>query len=230
MFGTETTTLLAKGNMLNPLRGKMFKRRSRASFECLVNIPGAPLASLSSGVNGGVTRPQEDSDLVGMYLDGTMIGIGALEIWLLIGLVDFSGGEGENDESGDWEIIGARPPVTQSDDPLSGGHLALGMSKTPLWVNKSSCGIGDDEETYSGSAGERSRIIVHVVGALHVADGKHARSVVGSESPIPNGVTAVAERRNVRGEIWSINVYERGAKTKLLLRTIRHRLRHVLPT
>ena len=72
-----------------------------------------------------------------MYLGGTVIGIRALVIWLLIGLIGFSGGEGENDESGDWEIIGARPPVTQSDDPLSGGHFALGMSKTPLWGNKS---------------------------------------------------------------------------------------------
>jgi len=130
-----------------------------------------------------------------MYLGGTAIGIRALMIWLLIGLVGFSEGEGENDESGDWEIIGARLPVTQSDDPLSGGHFALGMSKTP-----------------SGSARERSRVIVHVVGALHVADGKYTRSVVGSESPIPNGVTAVG-----------------GAKTRLLLRIIRdRRQRHVL--
>ena len=28
--------------------------------------------------------------------------------------------------------IGARLSVTQSDDPLSGGHFALGMSKMPL--------------------------------------------------------------------------------------------------
>jgi len=39
MFGAETTTLLAKGKMLNPLRGKTFKRISRASFGCSANIP-----------------------------------------------------------------------------------------------------------------------------------------------------------------------------------------------
>ena len=34
----------------------------------------------------------------------------------------------EGEESG----IDARLSVTQSDDPLSGGHLAVGMSKPPL--------------------------------------------------------------------------------------------------
>ena len=62
--------------------------------------------------------------------------------------------------------------------------------------------ISDEtERTYPGSARELSRVVVHVVGALHVAHGKYARSVVGSESPIPNGVTAVAERQNVRDEM-----------------------------
>jgi hypothetical protein len=99
-------------------------------------------------------------------------------------------------------------------------------------VDKSGCAAGSNNEgTYPGSARERSRVIVHVVGALHVADGKYTRSVVASESPIPNGVTAVAERRNERDKIWSIIVYERGAKTRLLLRIIRdRRQRHVLPT
>lgn len=52
-------------------------------------------------------------------------------------------GEGEGEvekEVGDEEInVGvegekydAGPPVTQSDDPLSGGHLLLGASKAPL--------------------------------------------------------------------------------------------------
>jgi hypothetical protein len=197
MFGTETTTLLAKGKMLNPLRGKMFKRRSRASFECLVIIPGAPLASLSSGVNDGVERLSRESDLAGIRLGGTVLVIRLPATWLLMGPNGFSGGEGENDELGDWEMMDARLPVTQSDDPPSGGHFAVGMSKTP-----------------PGTARERSRVIVHVVGALDLANGKYARSVVASESPIPNGETAVG-----------------GAKTKLLVCIIGdRRLRHVLPT
>jgi len=131
-----------------------------------------------------------------MDLGDTVVGIRVLVKRLLIGLV-FSGGVGKNDESGDWEMIGARLPVTQSDDPPSGGHFAVGMSKTP-----------------SGSARERSRVIEHVVGALDVAHGKHTGRVVASESPIPNGMTAVG-----------------GAKTKLLFRIIRdRRLRHVVPT
>jgi hypothetical protein len=84
-------------------------------------------------------------------------------------------------------MIGARLPVTQSDDPLSGGHLALGMSKTP-----------------SGTTRESSRVIVHVICALDVAHCKYIGSVVASESPISNGLTAVG-----------------GAKTKLLLHKIR---------
>lgn len=80
--------------------------------------------------------------------------------------VERSEGEEGND--------GARLSVTQSDDPLSGGHFTLGMSKTP-----------------PGPARERSRVVVHRVVALNVANGKHARSHVGRESPISNGSTAV---------------------------------------
>jgi len=79
-------------------------------------------------------------------------------------------------------VIGAGLPVTQIDDPLSGGHLTLGVSKAP-----------------PGPARERSRIIVHIVSALHLAHSKHARSVE-SYSPISNGLTAVG-----------------GAKTKSLI-------------
>ena len=82
-------------------------------------------------------RLQGDSDLAGMCLGGTMGGIRVLKRWLLIGNGVFWGGEGEKDESEDWEMIGARLPVTQSDDPPAGGHFALGMSKTPLLWNKS---------------------------------------------------------------------------------------------
>lgn len=46
--------------------------------------------------------------------------------------------------------------------------------------------------TYPGPAREGSRVVVHVVGALHVAHSEYVRSSVGVESPIPNGLTAVA--------------------------------------
>lgn len=38
----------------------------------------------------------------------------------------------ERSEEGEEEKDGVRLSVTQSDDPRSGGHFALGMSKTPL--------------------------------------------------------------------------------------------------
>lgn len=55
-----------------------------------------------------------------------------------------------------WDVANedAGLPLTQSDDPLSGGHFDLGTSKPP-----------------PRSARERSGVIVHVVVALHVADG-----------------------------------------------------------
>lgn len=40
----------------------------------------------------------------------------------------------ENEEA---ESVDARLPVTQSDDPLSGGHFDLGTSKPPLQVTVS---------------------------------------------------------------------------------------------
>ena len=41
--------------------------------------------------------------------------------------------EEESGEGGEEEMeIDARLSVTQSDDPLSGGHFAVGMSKAPL--------------------------------------------------------------------------------------------------
>ena len=69
----------------------------------------------------------------------------------------------------------ARLPVTQTDDPLSGGHFPLGTSKAPPWSTR-----------------ERSRVIVHVVGAFEMAHSKYTGSSVARESPISNGLTAVA--------------------------------------
>jgi hypothetical protein len=90
------------------------------------------------------------------------------------------GGRGEED----MFKSDARLPVTQSDDPRSGGHFALGASKAP-----------------PGSARERSGIIVHIVGALKVANSKDGGfvSVARKRSPISNGLTTVG-----------------GAKTRLL--------------
>lgn len=68
----------------------------------------------------------------------------------------------------------ARLSLTQSDDPLSGGHLALGVSKTPPRPSR-----------------ERSGVVVDVVHPLKVADCKHIGPVVKGRSPIPNGLTAV---------------------------------------
>ena len=42
----------------------------------------------------------------------------------------------EVSEAGEEGKIGARLSVTQSDDPLSGGHFALGVSKPPLEASR----------------------------------------------------------------------------------------------
>ena len=42
--------------------------------------------------------------------------------------------EGVGEEESGGREDGARLSVTQSDDPRSGGHFALGMSKTPLQI------------------------------------------------------------------------------------------------
>jgi hypothetical protein len=47
-----------------------------------------------------------------------------------------------------------------------------------------------------GSARESSRIIVHVVLALEMANGKYTGHSVGRESPISNGLTTVAAPTN----------------------------------
>jgi len=145
-------------------------RKSRASFWRLLDTAevGLPL----SGVRGGVER---SDDTVSLEVRGT--GIGRV----------FEEGE-END---------AGLPVTQSDDPRSGGHFGVGTSKAP-----------------PGPAREGSRIIIHVICALKVADGQHTRlGVEGEYSPIPNGLTTVG-----------------GAKTRFFFYEIRHFRHGFLPT
>jgi len=76
----------------------------------------------------------------------------------------------EGDEEGDFD---ARLSVTQSCDPLSGGHFGVGASNAP-----------------PRSARERSGVVVEVV-AFHMADSDYARRDV-SVSPIRhNGLTSV---------------------------------------
>lgn len=88
-------------------------------------------------------------------------------------------------------------PVTQHDDPLSGGHFTKGTSKAPLGklienVKKK----GRTPTAYPGSARERSRVVIYIVVALNMAYGEHARTDVNRESPISNGLTAVAVADN----------------------------------
>ena len=104
----------------------------------------------------------------------------------------------ERSEEGEEGKDGARLSVTQSDDPRSGGHFALGMSKTPLQIGVRIRGIMKWCEnvwrmrTYPRSARERGGVVIHGIAALHLADRNHARSHVGRESPISNGLTTVA--------------------------------------
>lgn len=66
---------------------------------------------------------------------------------------------------------GAGLSVTQSGDPLSGGHFCEAASKAP-----------------PGSARERSRVVIHILSALHLADSENRRRRSGvSEGPISNG-------------------------------------------
>jgi len=82
--------------------------------------------------------------------------------------------EGEEGETEMLEMEDAGLPVTQSDDPRSGGHFALGVSKAPPRPSR-----------------ERGRVEVLVVRALDMAHRKDARLVVEVESPISNGLTTV---------------------------------------
>jgi len=81
-------------------------------------------------------------------------------------------GKDDSLKSEEGELVDAVLPVTQSDDPRSGGHLEVGASKTP-----------------PGSAREGSGIVVHIVLALNMAHSEHA--CVGEGSPISNGLTSV---------------------------------------
>ena len=60
-------------------------------------------------------------------------------------------------EDGEEEgAIRARLPVTQSDDPLSGGHFALGVSKPPLEGQRMSTRARREEEVDVPRARQRT--------------------------------------------------------------------------
>lgn len=128
--------------------------------------------------------------------------------------------------------FGAGMPVTHSDDPRSGGHLALGVSKAPLEEDEEK-EDRRNEYTDPGPARERSGVIVHVVVAFEMAHGKYTRCSVARESPISNGLTTVAVEYHGKslqcycGKSGSSERYGRGANTKLLICKIGHgRIRH----
>jgi hypothetical protein len=179
-------------------------RKSSASFGCLSLTDGEGASKLPksleslSGVRGGV-------DISEPLLVGAKRGHGTGRE-KFEGLIEAMGNfarerdaESERYLSGDEDRLSlgntdVRLPVTQSDDPLFGGHFALGTSKAPLvgyrqyarYVVRWDC-------THPRSARKGSRVIVHVICALKVAHGKHTGLVVERKrSPIPNGSTTVA--------------------------------------
>jgi len=125
-------------------------------------VDGALLLEMVLGVNKCLCerRDELEAGLLEGDEDGEEVGESSLYLW-----------KGKND---------AGLSVTQSDDPLSGGHFVLGVSKAPPRPSR------------------HRRVVVHVIHALEVGYGKHVRFVVESESPTPNGLTTVggAKTRN----------------------------------
>jgi hypothetical protein len=153
----------------------MDMRKSKASFSFTWPISVAPPivgSSLSlSGVRDGVDGVE--LFLLGMFLGGFE---GLNKCLRERRGEPESDGDEEGDEVGEsLKKYDAGLSVTQSDDPLSGGHFVFGVLKAPPRPSR-----------------HRPRVIVHVLHALEVGHGKHVRLVVVSESPIPNGLTTVA--------------------------------------
>jgi hypothetical protein len=119
-------------------------RKSRASLGCLSLMEGEVEPKLPKSLVS-VSGVREGVDISELQLVGTErwheIGRETFEgqIWATEGFAWEKNGESGGDLSGEGyrASLGstdARLPVTQSDDPLSGGHLALGTSKAPLVV------------------------------------------------------------------------------------------------
>jgi len=111
------------------------------------------------------------------------------------GLLD---GDEDGDEVGESLLYllkgrkDAELSLTQFDDPLSGGHFVLGVSKAPPRPSR-----------------QGGRVVVHIFHALKIRYRKHTRLVVESESPISNGLTTVggAKTRFRIGKIGHVACY-----------------------
>lgn len=165
--------LFAKGKAFSPSLGKSVIRKSNASCS-LIELTEEPLLEVlqslpQSGVRGGVER-------LGLILPG----IGRGPDW--IGMeMPRDIGDAEDLEVLKLDVVereigyaDAVLSLTQFDDPRSGGHLTLGVSKTPPRPST-----------------EGGRIVVDVAHALKLAHSERIRPVVKAGSPIPNGVTTV---------------------------------------
>lgn len=172
-FGAEMSTLFAWGRAPKALRGKSALSSSRAPFRCLLLIATTllPSSSASSGVSGGVAASDGGTSLLprmsrGGVGNGNAAGAkpGGVE-GKEMPLESLKLSE-PNDDSVEVRSLGesegvegkddARLSVTQSDDPLSGGHFAEGMSKAPLFgVRDASAREACDE--YSPQARRRTR-------------------------------------------------------------------------
>ena len=139
-FGEETETPCAYGMALNAFRGNRVVRNSRVALVCFSLIAETP-PSVSPRLSGGVTKPKLLEGL-GTISCGTTDGGGGLILKRGGDSGDPCSGGGvggywmreepqeevSEEEKEDWLgvgewIIDAGLSVTQSDDPLSGGHF-----------------------------------------------------------------------------------------------------------
>lgn len=212
-FGAAIVTLLACGSAPRALRGNSALRNASAPLRSLALIAATllPPSSTSSGVSGGVAMPGGGASRFARMARGG-VGKGNAGGWEALESLKLSepnddsvvrgvSGVGGAEDGG----VDARLSVTQSDDPLSGGHFAVGVSKAPLRRVRMRAVEREEGVTYPRPARERSRVVVHRVVALDVADGKHARDHVGRESPISNGLTTVAAEENSHWQVLGAN-------------------------
>jgi hypothetical protein len=144
--GASIVTLFAYGKAPSAFLGKIALRKSSAGLLALIAEMLPPLSSKSSGVRGGVTVSigSTGERLLRISRGGVENG----RPRRISPEASSHGGVGGRDEEslklsepnedsverseGEEGKYGVRLSVTQSDDPLSGGHFTLGMSKTPL--------------------------------------------------------------------------------------------------
>ena len=144
-LGEETETPCASGIALSVFRGNSVVRKSSVAFVCLALIADTPPSAFSesSRLSGGVWRPVPSGCLCmcmislgltdggggvrskrGRNSEESCSGGGVGGYWMREEPYE----EGREEEREDWlgvgeRRIGAGLSVTQSDDPLSGGHF-----------------------------------------------------------------------------------------------------------